>query len=126
MKKRDMQIIIVLILIAIISFVFIRNSGRLTEQSDIADNYVNIYVGDIEYKKVPLSEPQTVVIDIDGKYNEIEVHSNGVFMKDSNCDNQDCMHQGKITLDNVDTRIMGGWIICLPNQVSIELVEGES
>ncbi|SCY82073.1 NusG domain II-containing protein [Alkaliphilus peptidifermentans] len=120
MKKRDIQIIMVLLFVAIVALVTVRVVG----QNDSADSYVNINVGENEYKKVLLSEPQTVIINIDGKYNEIKIDANGVLMHDSNCENKDCLHQGEITLENISTRIMGGWIICLPNHVSIELVKG--
>ena len=34
---------------------------------------------------------------------------------------QDCVEQGTMTGENVDTRPMRNWIVCLPNGISIEL-----
>lgn len=122
MKKRDIQIIIGLLFIAVVGFLAVKNVGK----NHTKDGYVNIYVENILYKKVLLSHLENVIVDIDGKYNEIEINSNGALMLDSNCDNQDCLHQGEVTLNNINERIMGGWIICLPNKVSIELVGSET
>ena len=44
-----------------------------------------------------------------------------VYMADSTCENQDCVDQGTMTEENVDTRPMRNWIVCLPNGISIEL-----
>lgn len=43
-------------------------------------------------------------------------------MHSASCKNQDCVHQGDVTLDNYNNRVLNNWIICLPNQVTIELV----
>ena len=46
-------------------------------------------------------------------------------MEYSTCENQDCIGEGTITLDNYNDRILGTWIICLPNQVTIEMVPAD-
>ena len=46
-------------------------------------------------------------------------------MKSSPCDNQDCVKQGEVTLANKDERILSNMIICLPNQVVLELYTPE-
>ena len=53
--------------------------------------------------------------------NNICVTSEGVYMESSTCDNQDCVHQGTVTLENREERALGNMIICLPNQVYLEL-----
>lgn len=53
--------------------------------------------------------------------NVIHVTADGVWMEDSTCDNHDCVNQGEVTLDNRRDRILGNMIICLPNQVQLEL-----
>jgi hypothetical protein len=122
MKKRDKQIVLLIIVIAFLCLVGYKFFER--ESSD--SNYVVIALDGQEYKRVSLSEPQTVVVDHEGKHNEIEITKEGVSMHSSNCYNQNCIMQGEATLENIDERIMGGWIVCLPNGVSIELVKGES
>lgn len=121
MKKRDLQIIIAVLVLALGGLV----ARSMWDRSDGPEDYVRIYVGSEEYKRVSLSDPQIVVVERDDKYNEVEITDHSVKMKAANCDNQDCIHQGEITLENVDTRILGNWIVCLPNQVSIELVKSE-
>ena len=99
--------------------------SRSVAQKSLEEDYVVISVGLQEYKRVSLDEPQTVIIDRDGKHNEVKVTNEGVVMHSSNCESQDCIKQGDVTLENIEKRILGGWIICLPNEVTIELVKGE-
>ena len=53
--------------------------------------------------------------------NLIHLTPNGVYMEDANCENHDCMGQGEVTFENIPERILGNMIICLPNQVVLEL-----
>ena len=46
-------------------------------------------------------------------------------MKSSTCDNQDCVKQGVVTLENMEERLLGNMIICLPNQVTLSLYTTE-
>lgn len=57
--------------------------------------------------------------------NVIHVSAEGVWMEESTCDNHDCINQGKVTLDNRKDRILGNMIICLPNQVTLQLLTPE-
>ncbi len=121
MKKRDIQIILIIIVFALLSF-----GGFKYFEGEVGNsNYVVISVDGEEYKRVSLTEPQTVIIDKNGRHNEIKITENGVYVKNANCDNQDCILQGEANLQNIEERIMGGWIVCLPNKVSIELVKGD-
>ena len=45
----------------------------------------------------------------------------GFCMGSATCANQDCVHQGQVTLDNRDIRLLQNSVICLPNQVMAEL-----
>ena len=54
--------------------------------------------------------------------NVIHVTAEGVYMEDSTCENHDCVDQGEVTLDNRKDRILGNMIICLPNQVTLQLL----
>lgn len=87
---------------------------------------VVIRLGDEEYARVPLSQPQTLTIEQDnGAVNVVEITENGMRMVSSTCQNQICVHRGWITLDNWE--LMGGaFISCLPNQVLLELLEAEA
>ena len=57
--------------------------------------------------------------------NHIQIKDGKVYMADSTCENQDCVEQGTMTGENVDTRPMRNWIVCLPNGISIELRPGQ-
>lgn len=89
------------------------------------EDCVIIRVGDAEYARIPLSQPQTLTIaQENGAVNVVEVTANGMRMVSSTCDNQICVHRGVITLQNWE--LMGGaFISCLPNRVLLELVEAQ-
>ena len=81
---------------------------------------------------LPLPEEEDYVyplrqINGEGKktVNMIHVTPEGVYMESSTCDNQNCVHEGIVTLENRDSRILGNMIICLPNQVTLELYSAE-
>ncbi len=57
--------------------------------------------------------------------NVVHVSSEGVYMESSTCENQDCVEQGIVTFDNLNSRILGRFIICLPNYVTLELFTTE-
>ena len=72
------------------------------------------------------AEPYEVTIqqtDEEGKLyeNVICITPEGAYMLRSTCDNQDCIDEGMVTLENKDTRILSNWIVCLPHQVIVEL-----
>ena len=72
---------------------------------------------------MPLTGESEVVIDqADGSHNVVEVFAGGFRMKESNCTNQDCVHQGDVTLQNIASRPLANQIICLPHKVVLELV----
>lgn len=122
LKKRDVQILLVVLAVIAVSVLLIGNSGKTSP------NYILIHYGEngSEVKKVPLGKKQIVTIEQeDGGVNEIEITENGVHMHYSTCENQDCIKQGEITLDNYKSRILSNWIVCLPNSVAIELFAEE-
>ena len=57
--------------------------------------------------------------------NLIHLTPEGVYMEDSTCANHDCVDQGIVTLENRKERILGNMIICLPNQVCLQLYTPE-
>lgn len=87
---------------------------------------VIIRVGDEEYARVPLSQPQTLTIEQEnGAVNVVEVTENGMRMISSTCGNQICVHQGLVTLENWELKPQQQFISCLPNRVMLELVEAQ-
>ena len=57
--------------------------------------------------------------------NVIHLTPDGVYMEDSTCEGHDCVQQGTVTLDNREERILSNMIICLPNQVTLQLFTPE-
>lgn len=89
------------------------------------DAFLIVTVGNTTYEPIPLTEDGYYGLSHDGCYNIIHVTENSVSMYESNCENQDCVEQGEVTLENKDTRILGNMIICLPNQVTLQLCNRE-
>ena len=56
-----------------------------------------------------------------GEENTVEMTGEEVRMAVSNCKNQDCVQMGEITRENLEERILGGFIICLPHEIVIEV-----
>lgn len=118
MKKKDFIVIGVVLAIAVI-LLAVKYFPAANESSD----YIVIYVGNEEYARVPVGDKQMITIDQgNGKVNVVEITERGAVMHSSTCVNQNCIHEGEVTLDNYNNRVMNNWIICLPNQVSVELV----
>lgn len=122
MKKKDFMVVLAILVIAALLY-----GVRFFRDSSVTESHVRIEVNGQLFQKVPLHSPQTITIaQPSGKRNVIEITSDGAEMAFSTCDNQTCIHQGKVTLDNYEFRPTQGFIICLPNRVSVELVPGVS
>ncbi len=92
-----------------------------------AIGYIRVTVG-LQTGWLPVPEKgeysyplEQVLPDGSHTLNVIHVSSEGVYMESSTCENQDCVEQGLVTFDNLSTRILGLFIICLPNCVMLEL-----
>ena len=57
--------------------------------------------------------------------NVIHLTPEGVYVEDATCENHDCVDQGLVTLENREERILGNMIICLPNQLMLQLYTAE-
>ena len=88
--------------------------------------YLLVTIGDLVFAPYPLVKEQDLPItQADGKQNVVHIFPDGFYMATATCDNQDCVHQGKVTLDNRDVRLLGNQVVCLPNQVVLELLTPE-
>ena len=54
--------------------------------------------------------------------NVIHVTPTGFWMEKSNCEGQDCVDEGEVTLENRQERILGNMVICLPHQLVLYLI----
>ena len=89
--------------------------------------YVVITVGNRQYgDPIPMDRDKVITVrQSDGKENKVHITPEKVYMEHSTCENQDCVGQGEITLENYKTRILSTFVICLPNAVTIEMVPVE-
>ncbi|MBQ8136420.1 MAG: NusG domain II-containing protein [Clostridia bacterium] len=87
-----------------------------------AEAYVLVTAGGVSYVPIPLlGDREYTLRQGEGVENTIHVTDTGVYMAHATCENQDCVNQGEVTLQNRDFRILGSLIICLPNQVEVAL-----
>lgn len=88
-----------------------------------AQAYLRVTVRGAAYPPLPLTQEgdYTITQQETGNQNVVHVTQRSIAMKSATCDNQDCVHQGIVTPDNMDGRVLGNMIICLPNQVTLEL-----
>ena len=71
---------------------------------------------------VPFDEPRDIVVRQDGVgENAVAITGEAVYMRHADCDNQDCVEMGEVTRDNLELRVMGGFIICLPHKLAVEV-----
>ena len=71
---------------------------------------------------LPFDEVHTVdILQANGSENTVSLDGSRVLMAHANCENQDCVEMGAVTRDNLELRVMGGFIICLPHKVSVEV-----
>ena len=74
------------------------------------------------YEPLPLTGEGTFTIRQDeNTFNTIHITPTSMWMEHSSCDNQDCVEQGVVSLQNMSDRVLYNMVICLPNQVSLEL-----
>ena len=57
--------------------------------------------------------------------NTLHVTPGGFWMEASNCEGQDCVGEGEVTLENRQERILGNMVICLPHQLVMYLLTRE-
>ena len=57
--------------------------------------------------------------------NVLHITPTGFWMEESNCEGQDCIGEGEVTLENRLERILGNMVICLPHQLVVYLITRE-
>ena len=57
--------------------------------------------------------------------NVLHLTPNGFWMEEANCEGHDCIEEGEVTLENREERVLWNMIICLPHQLSTELITRE-
>ena len=85
--------------------------------------YLRIQVDDQIWAPIALADGDEYTIEQpNGAVNVVRANASSIVMHSSTCDNQSCVEQGEVTLENRDMRVLSNMIICLPNQVILELL----
>ena len=119
MKKRDLLLILTVVLIAaaLLGVTVLSGSGK------VAKGQMNVYVNGKLHDTVTIVNGKDYTVQQeDGSVNVIRMTENGFYMLSSTCHNQLCIGQGEANADNWNRRSLGTHVICLPNRVDVELV----
>ncbi len=97
---------------------------QIAKSQDKVQGYVIITLNGRQYgDPIPMDRDKIITVKQDeAKINRIHITPDSVEMESSTCENQDCVGEGIITLENYKTRILSTYIICLPNGVQVEMV----
>lgn len=88
-----------------------------------AQGYLLISVNNRRFQPLPLTDDLKVTIDQEnGRQNVAEIRDGVVHMASASCPGQECVHQGEVSLDNRDLRVLYNQVICLPNTVLLEVL----
>ncbi len=110
-KKADIILFAVLVIAGLtLSWLSVRDSGSGQE--------VVVTAGGQLYGTYDLSRDQEITIDQHGHINKITIKNGQVQMSYSDCKNQICINDGKISKTSQS-------IVCLPNKVMVEITGGE-
>ncbi len=118
MKKRDLLLILTVVLIAaaLLGVTVLSGSGK------VAKGQMNVYVNGKLHDTVTIVNGKDYTVQQeDGSVNVIRMTENGFYMLSSTCHNQLCIGQGEANADNWNRRSLGTHVICLPNRVDVEL-----
>ena len=89
--------------------------------------YLVVSVAGQVFEPIPLTEETNITVakkDTE-RENIIHVTKDSIQMASANCENQDCVEQGIVTAENRGQRLLGNMIICLPNEVMLELYSSD-
>lgn len=97
------------------------------KKAEIVRGYVVLTVAGRQHgDPIPMDRDKIITLrQEDGKINKVHITPEKVYMESSTCENQDCVGQGEIHIDTYMDRILSTYIICLPNNVQIEMVPVE-
>lgn len=120
-KKNLIVIAIVLVLIAVATVVAATQRKELAPATEDTKAYLVVEVAGEMYEPILLEEDGRYTITRGEMVNVIAVTKDSVTMHSSTCDNQDCVLQGTVSLQNRNDRVLQNMILCLPNEVVLSL-----
>ncbi len=122
MKRRDF-IILAIVLVASLTLYLLRPH---TIGDDTAAVYMRVSIAGQTQELVPLTEERTIRFEQEnGDYNVVQISPAGFRVIEANCYNQDCIHQGEVTVDNIGGRALANEVICLPHKLVLSLITGD-
>lgn len=105
---------------------FVSETVRAYFEEYPAASYLFVNTGGSAYSPIPLNGDNSFrIAQQDGSENVIHIGENSFFMESSNCKNQNCVGQGEVTLENRESRPLFNMVICLPHNLSLELLTRE-
>lgn len=124
MKKGDIIIIGLLVILSFLPLALINNQKKNVEQNAEPIDYVIITVDGEELHRMELKEDAKIESYLyeskEGHMNLIERNGTKAYMADANCADSLCIQQGEISKD-------GEFIACLPHKMFVEVIsEGGS
>ena len=99
----------------------------MPKQTEKVRGHVVITVAGRQYgDPIPMDRDKIITVKQEnGAINRIHITPEYVEMESSTCENQDCIGEGEVNVNTYKDRIMSTYIICLPNQVTIEMVPAD-
>ena len=111
-KKKEIIAVLILVLIAVVSFVcirfFVENKGK----------YVKVYVNEKLTKTFDLTKDREYFIETKFGYNLLIIKNERTRILDADCPNKICVNKGYISKN-------GESIICLPHHVVVTVESSE-
>ena len=119
MKRRDFLILAIVLVVSLALFLLRPHAI----QAPAAPLYLRISIAGQTQELIPLTEEREIRLEQEnGDYNIVQIFNGGFRVIESNCFNQDCIHQGEVTADNIGGRALGNEVICLPHKLVLSLV----
>ena len=121
LSKKD---IVILATVLALAGVLLLASSLLRPQSSADAPLVLRYsINGESAVEVPLTDKRELTIDQgDGVVNVLGLTPNGFSMLSSTCHNQLCVHQGEVSLENMDERPLLHMVVCAPHRLVAELI----
>ncbi len=114
MKTGD-KIVISIVVLSLIVFAFI-----WFNQDQESDRTVEIWFdGELFSTELLAEEYKEVLFQRNNMENLIIIEGNGVYIERANCPTQQCVHQGKVSMNNQT-------IVCLPHRLVVKVVITDS
>ena len=111
MKKKEIIIVALIVIIAIVP-IFLINSNTSNQKN------VQLSIDNEPYKDILFDEStkETYTVETDDGYNTILIENGTIKVIEANCPNQVCVHTKAISES-------GEMIVCLPHKLVVEITE---